>query len=95
MVKENSLLSTPWHAGRRLYVSYTFSSAQLGSMGGSSTLEELLPCPRARGTGVTGRSRHRRSRSIPTSIHIPNVKRRLASDMGSTNCRCAAHLPFD
>ena len=51
MVKENSLLSTPWHAGRRLYVSYTFSSAQLGSMGGSSTLEELLPCPRARGTG--------------------------------------------
>jgi len=25
--------------------------ARLGSMGGSSTLEELLPCPRARGTG--------------------------------------------
>jgi hypothetical protein len=37
----------------------------------------------------------RRSRSIPTSTHIPNVNRRLASDLGSTNCRCAAHLPFD
>ena len=88
MVKENRLLSTPWQT---LTIPTLSPPHNLGAW---EAPRRWRSCCRALGLEAQV-APDRRSRSISTSIHIPNVKRRLASDMGSTNCRCAAHLPFD
>jgi hypothetical protein len=66
--------------GGRLHFLHFLRHARLGSMGGSSTLEELLPCPRARGTGRSGPPFSLDPHFYPHSQREPQVGFRLGLD---------------